>query len=212
MRRTVAASFKTAGSIMIRRVHPFFAAGLLLLSVVAVALGPATAEPLVTQTVYYYDVAGASAPEVRADLNRHGPFDLQGRRFDGYTRWYVRWRYNYGSGPLGCTIANVTTAVDIGITLPRLNADAPASDDLKRVFSNYVEKLRLHEDGHAQVAIEIARRIESGIASLPPEPACDRLGQVANELGHSLIREANQQDIDYDARTQHGRTQGVQFP
>jgi predicted secreted Zn-dependent protease len=47
---------------------------------------------------------------------------------------------------------------------------------------------------------------------LPGEPNCDRMGQVANELGRKLVKEANQQDIDYDAKTRHGATQGARFP
>jgi predicted secreted Zn-dependent protease len=170
------------------------------------------AETIVVQTLFQYDVGGATPPDVRVYLNRHGPFDAQGRRFDGYTRWYVRWRYLYKSVPEGCAIASVVTSADIAITLPRLSADSQASDELKKSFADYVEKLRVHEEGHAQNAIDTAKRIDDGIAALPPEATCERLGQVANELGYALIKEANQADLDYDARTQHGRTQGVQFP
>ena len=187
----------------------------LLLGVVVAATGTTTAtlaEPVVRQTFYYYDVAGSTAQELRTELNRHGPFDLQGRRFDGFTRWYVRWRYSYNSGPQACAIASVATTVDIAITLPRLSAESAPPFGLRGTFSDYIDKLRVHENGHAQIAINIAKRIEDGISALSPEDTCDRLGQVANDLGHSLIREANQQDIDYDGRTQHGRTQGVQFP
>jgi hypothetical protein len=38
------------------------------------------------------------------------------------------------------------------------------------------------------------------------------LDDAANDLGHALIKEANQLDIDYDAQTQHGKTQGARFP
>jgi predicted secreted Zn-dependent protease len=184
-----------------------------VVAVMALGAAPAAvADPIVTQTFYYYDVTGKTPQEVRVDLNRHGPFDSQGRRFDGYTRWYVRWRYIYKSVPEGCAISGVSTSVDVAVTLPRLSPDDGLSDDLKKSFANFAEKLRLHEDGHAQHAIEIAKRIETGITALPPEGTCERLGQVANELGYSLIKEANQQDLDYDARTQHGRTQGVIFP
>lgn len=192
-----------------------FSAAQFLVSLVVAMCGGTTAtlaEPVVRQTHYYYDVAGSTPQELRADLDRHGPFDQQGRRFDGFTRWYVRWRYTYASDPQRCAIESVSTTVDIAITLPRLASDTSASASLQQSFSTYVEKLHAHENGHAQIAIDIGKRIEDGIRALPPETGCDRLGQIANDLGYSLIREANQQEIDYDARTQHGRTQGVQFP
>jgi predicted secreted Zn-dependent protease len=188
------------------------ASGFLVLGALACVSTATLAETVVVQTLFHYDVGGATPQDVRVYLNRHGPFDAQGRRFDGYTRWYVRWRYLYKSVPEGCAIASVVTSADIAITLPRLGADSQASDELKKSFADYVEKLRVHEEGHAQTAIDTAKRIDDGIAALPPEATCERLGQVANELGYALIKEANQADLDYDARTQHGRTQGVQFP
>jgi predicted secreted Zn-dependent protease len=71
----------------------------------------------------------------------------------------------------------------------------------------------VHEKGHAQNAIDAARKIEAGILALPSEPTCDALRTKANDLGHALmlIKDANQADIDYDRRTQHGATQGARF-
>ena len=37
-------------------------------------------------------------------------------------------------------------------------------------------------------------------------------GCAANALGDDLIKEANRKDLDYDASTQHGRSQGARFP
>jgi hypothetical protein len=47
---------------------------------------------------------------------------------------------------------------------------------------------------------------------MQPHPTCDALSRAANALGDRLIKEANQMDVEYDARTQHGRTQGARFP
>jgi predicted secreted Zn-dependent protease len=82
---------------------------------------------------------------------------------------------------------------------------------LGEAFANYTKTLLLHERGHVQNGIDIAKRIEDRIGAMPPERSCTRLGQAANELGQSLIKEGNRQDIDYDARTQPGKTQGARF-
>jgi predicted secreted Zn-dependent protease len=70
----------------------------------------------------------------------------------------------------------------------------------------------LHESGHARNAVAAARKIEAGLTALPPEPTCEALRSKANDLGHALIKEANQADLDYDRATQHGATQGARFP
>jgi predicted secreted Zn-dependent protease len=173
----------------------------------------ALAAPAVTETIDYYDVRGSTPQEVRAQLDRLGPIDAtEGKRFDADTRWFVNWKFNYMNAGQGCAIASVSTTLKVTITLPRLQADASTPAALKQVFATFTNNLLLHEKGHAQNGIDIARRIEERIGAMPPERSCDGLGQAANELGHSLIKAGNRQDIDYDARTQHGRTQGARFP
>ena len=96
--------------------------------------------------------------------------------------------------------------------MPRLNPDSSAPAALARTFDEYAEKLLAHEDGHAQNGIETGKRIEAAILGMQPHPTCDELSRAANAEGDRLIKEANQADRDYDARTEHGRTQGARFP
>lgn len=185
------------------------------LAVVVLCLMPAAvaAEPAVKRDVVHYDVIGSTPLEIRAVLARIGPLNIDGKqRFDAVTRWRVRWNYRYRDTAQGCTIASVSVNVDVTITMPRLKADASTSPTLARAFAVYTEKLLLHENGHADIGIEAAKQIETGIRQLGPLPSCDALGQAANALGNALIREANRKDLEYDARTQHGRTQGARFP
>jgi predicted secreted Zn-dependent protease len=173
----------------------------------------AFADPVVTQTFDYYDVDGATAQDIRADLNRRGPLDgTEHRRFDAVTHWYVRWRYTYKTRAGDCEIAAVSTKVDVTYAFPRLRPESSAPAVLREAFAGYLEKLLVHEKGHAKIGIDIASRIEEGIRRLPPAPTCTSLEDTANDLGHSLIKEANRLQVDYDAQTQHGKTQGARFP
>jgi predicted secreted Zn-dependent protease len=176
-------------------------------------LANALADPVVTEMFDYYDVDGATAQEIRADLNRLGPIDgTEHRRFDAVTHWYVRWRYTYKNVDNGCEIATVSTSADITYAFPRLQRGSSAPTALRRAFAGFLKNLLVHEKGHARVGIDIASRIEQGIRRLPPAPTCPVLEDAANDLGHALIKEANRRDIDYDAQTQHGKTQGARFP
>jgi predicted secreted Zn-dependent protease len=180
---------------------------------VMVAKSPAAAEPKITETIEYYNVAGSTPQDLRKELNMLGPFDnTENKRLDGVTKWFVNWRYQYSKTGESCGVASATTDVKVTITMPRLKEDVPMPAELRQSFETYLNNLLTHEKGHGKIGIDIARRIEDGIAKLPAEPNCDRMGQVANELGRKLIKEANQQDIDYDARTRHGATQGARFP
>jgi len=184
-----------------------------VIAAVAMATWSAYAEPSVSETINYYDVSGANAREVRESLNRNGPVSkINGKRFDAYTAWYISWKYQYRQPTGGCAIASVSTEVKVIIDFPRLKADATTPEALKSLFARYLENLMRHEKGHAQNAIDFARKIETGIRALPTKSSCNALQDVANALGGALIKEANQADIDYDARTRHGATQGARFP
>ena len=138
------------------------------LSIAALALGlsPAAAEPLVKRNVVHYDVSGASAQEIRAEMDRLGPIDeTTKRRFDATTRWNVKWTYRYRNVGQDCAIARVSVTVDVTTTMPRLKPDSPVG--LARTFSEYTDKLREHEEGHAQNGIEIGKRIEAAIHEAP---------------------------------------------
>jgi predicted secreted Zn-dependent protease len=190
---------------------------ILRLGLIAIALcipvSPISAEPKITETIEYYDVAGSTPQDLRKKLDLLGPFDgVERKRYDGVTKWYVNWRYQYSNTGPGCGIASATTDVKVTITMPRLKADVPTPTELRQSFETYLANLLVHEKGHGKIGIDIARRIEDGIAKLPAEPTCNRMGEVANEFGRKLIKEANQQDIDYDAQTRHGATQGARFP
>jgi predicted secreted Zn-dependent protease len=185
---------------------------------VAVLLGisaatPVVAEPLVKRQVVYYDVSGRTPQEIRSDLNRVRPTDeITGKRHDGFTDWNVRWTYRYRNVGQDCAIARVAVTVTVTIKLPRLKPDAGTPPGVTRSFTDYVQKLSAHEEGHAEIAIETARRIEKAILDTQPQPTCDAIGRTANAHGQSLIKEANRKNIDYDERTDHGRSQGARFP
>lgn len=173
----------------------------------------ASAAPVVTENFEYFDISGATAGEIRAQLRQFGPLEATtGQHFDAYTKWFVAWKYTYKNVAQGCTIDRVSTTVEVIFIFPRLKAGTAMPATLKEAFTGYLDKLLLHEKGHAQNGIQIAGRIEDGIRSLPPQPNCAALGRVANALGNTLLREGGRMDVDYDVRTNHGATQGARFP
>ncbi|RTL65177.1 MAG: DUF922 domain-containing protein [Hyphomicrobiales bacterium] len=150
-----------------------------------------------------YRVQGNSAAEVRADLKAKGPDG-----WDGYTYWHVDWRYVYKPADAGCGIREVATQLTITFTMPSLETD---NSVLKAAFDDYLTRLQVHEDGHAENGREAARRIDAGIAALTAA-TCEELGRVANAFGHRIVAETAAADKTYDAATGHGRTQGAVFP
>lgn len=160
-----------------------------------------------TVTTSTYDVRGMTAGAVRSDINaRRG---AAAGNYDARTNWSVSWHYFYRQSGDRCEIGTVTVKLAITYTLPRLEtADAALAES----FERYLVKLREHEDGHADNGRGVARRIDDAIRALAPEARCDALGQDADAAARAIIADGNRNDVEYDARTQNGRTQGARWP
>lgn len=143
-------------------------------------------------------------------MQSQGPQADDGRRFHGYTRWQVRWKYQATATGSSCRIHNVETQVAGTITLPEWTEASSADDDLLNRWQNYSRILREHEEGHYQFALDAAASVRQQLAELPPQP-CSLLNERANRLGMSLVDEQRQREIAYDRDTNHGRVSGLKL-
>jgi predicted secreted Zn-dependent protease len=133
-----------------------------------------------------------------------------GRRFHGHTAWMVRWSYVWDSDPEGaCALTAHRTVLETVIHMPeREGGDSTA----QQAFDTYLAALREHEMGHHAIAQRAARRIDQGLAHLPPQATCEALENEVNRMGERVLDEARIEEKDYDAHTQYGRTQGAWLP
>jgi predicted secreted Zn-dependent protease len=187
-----------------------------VLIIMSVVLGiwvlPAQPAVDVNDQVEHYMIEGATPPDLRREMSTKGPQGKEGRRFDGHTRWYVSWRYQYKNIGGGCAIASVTTKVKSTITLPQWRNESRADGTTRALWSRYLAALELHEQGHRRHGVDAAHEIDLAIAAMPSAGSCDALGTNANALGMRILQKYQQRDLDYDRDTNHGATQGARFP
>ena len=162
--------------------------------------------------VEHYDISGSTPADLRREMNAKGPQGAGGKRFDGYTRWHVSWRYQYNHTAGGCAIASVTTSAKVTITLPRWTNEGGAGGSTRQQWARYLAALEKHEQGHRRNGINAANEVDRAIAAVPPAANCDALGASANALGMRILQKYNQRDLDYDRDTNHGVTQGARYP
>lgn len=185
--------------------------GYTLIALTACVL-PAHAAVDINDHVERYTIEGATPPELRREMSAKGPQGKEGQRFDGHTRWYVNWRYQYKNTAGGCAIASVTTSVKATITLPQWRNEKRADSATRELWTRYLAALDQHEQGHRRHGVDAANEIDLAIAAMPPAGSCDALGANANALGMRILQKYQQRDLDYDRDTRHGATQGARFP
>lgn len=173
---------------------------------------PAMAESTVRREVRYYEVRGTTAAAIRESLNQAGPVGSDGERWDGYTRWSLRWRLQLADDAGGCRVMAVETAVDIETTLPRWDEPPRADRGLARRWQKYLSALTEHEDGHGRIGEDTAAAIRRSLVRLPAEPTCAEMSQAANVTAEQAVHDAALRERQYDRETRHGATQGARFP
>ena len=179
-----------------------------LLALLALGTAPAGHAGVSEQLQHrYYEVELRPGETLLSALNASSPVRDGGRTFHAYTAWDVRWQFRWNAAPGGtCRITSVTTRLAVTMTLPRLRvAHVPVAAEFKRYFT----ALLLHEEGHRQLAREVAHEIDRTIEQLPPMARCGDLEREANRRGHELMEAAKQREIEYDRSTRSGCTQGA---
>jgi predicted secreted Zn-dependent protease len=149
-----------------------------------------------------YDIEGRTGSELRASLNQRGPEDESGRH-DAYTKWFVRWFYDYERAERQCSLKNVRATIEVKYTLPRWPDENP---EVGPRWQAYLAALRAHEKGHMQNGIDAARFIVSAIQAMPLLPDCDAAGAAANAKANEELEIAHAVDRAYDAEAKRGAT------
>ncbi len=156
----------------------------------------------------YYAADAVSTRSLPSILDASSPIRHNGRVFYGYyNSKNISWKLRWFRKPDGrCKITKVTVEIAGEITLPRLEGGTHAQ---RAQFDTFLSALRVHELGHHDICKEVGATIGRKILALPEMPSCTSLESAANDLGHQTLNEAKRRAVQYDAETNHGRSQGA---
>lgn len=161
--------------------------------------------------IEFYEVHGESRDELRRSLEENGPIGESGDRYHGYTKWNIGWNFKLTPSGRQCRITDLTTKLEVTMTLPRWNKPDNAPKDLAQEWDRYSTALRQHEDGHQNMGISAAEEIKQRLSGLTGTGGCQKLAEDMNSKANAVIAEFNAKELAYDATTEHGATQGARF-
>src|ERR1051325_349500 len=183
-----------------------------------------------------YTVAGKTLDDINKDMQKKGPPDPNdnSKRFSGSCLGNLNLDikasdFNFattdGSDPIEvtATLKGGTLTCNTTTTMPKLASDKDLSDDAKKEWKRFISKVQVHEDGHADSYLKLAKAISddlntmSGKGTAKDERAAqaaaakDLTGQIAKKLSgsNSLSQQIKDDAKAYDAKTKHGATQGA---
>ncbi len=166
----------------------------------------------VTTGYVYYEIEGATAEQLRDQMNQFGRKDEYGNHWDAYTEWFITWFYPYAQNADGCSTGEIEVEVEVNFEFPEWNIPANASRDLISQWDDFLRALQKHEDGHREIAIDAACEILQDINSLPSYPSCLKLDEAVETTTEQILDLYREREKDYDRDTEHGKSQGVSFP
>ena len=173
--------------------------------------GAAIAKPELKEETLYYQVSGDNAEALRQQINSRSSAQQDGRTYGAYTRWNVRWHYDWATTDSYCSMTTVTTQVDVTYTLPQWVDRKAAPAQLQKKWDRYYNALIDHEHGHKEFGLKAAKAIELALSGMGHE-SCDRLQHDANSKGNKILDKYIAREKQYDIKTRHGMNDGAVFP
>ncbi len=157
-----------------------------------------------------YAIAGATAAELNVEIERAGPRS-HGKVWAGHTGSDLRWTWR--SLPRGeeCAMEEVRVRLLVDVTLPRWDPPPAAALALVSRWGEYMDALRLHEDGHVALARQEAEAVHDSLLAVRT-PSCDGSDEAADAVAARLRERFRARQEEYDRETGHGRTQGAVRP
>lgn len=181
----------------------FFVFFILLISSIAYA------EPVIDTRFNFYKIYPSSKNDLSKEMHKRSPIRKNGKTFKGNTHWYVKWTFKWKRKNGICSITKVDTSLTVTYTMPQIAKGYEVTQSIRQSFENYYTSLLNHERGHMKSGLFAAREIEKSLLSLGSFKSCQRLDETANALGHKIIKKYNKRDKEYDKKTNHGKTEGV---
>jgi predicted secreted Zn-dependent protease len=161
--------------------------------------------------VEYFDIRGATARELRADLTRRGPVGETGIRGDAYTEYRIAWKFSMKLKEGVCRADDVVVDLDVTMRLPRWTPPRGVAPQLLSTWDRFTEDLREHEDGHHRIAISAAHDVRRELRARVKAGSCEALKTKLNAAANRALREYRKIQQDYDRKTDFGRADGARL-
>lgn len=182
-----------------------------------------------------YTVSGKTLDDINKDILKKGPQDPnESKRYSGSCLGELvlaikgtdfDFATTDGSSPIEvtATLKGGTLTCNTTTTLPKLASDKDLSDDARKEWKRFLSKVQVHEDGHADSYMKLAKTISDDLNAMSGKAtgkdehsaqvaaAKDLTDQISkaysgsNSLGARIKDDAKA----YDAKTKHGASQGA---
>lgn len=164
------------------------------------------AETLTSKSITYYSIGGKTAAELDEALSSGGPMmKSTGSRHPGATRIKFGGTITYVKRGNRCAVGSAKVTLNTKLILPRWKNRAKAGQELAIVWDTLSSDIKRHEERHAEIARNHARKMEKTFLSLKPEADCERMQASVARASEDAIAAHDKDQARFD------KTEAVNF-
>lgn len=157
------------------------------------------AETIVHKRTTYFSIGGSTAEELDRELSRRGPLtQTTGSRHPGATRIKFDGELTYVEKDGRCRIGKAKVVVDTHLILPRWKNRKKANRELGMIWDALSSDIKRHEERHAEIARQHARKLEKALKALSATSNCERLQERVQTLSDRAIEAHDADQIRFD--------------
>lgn len=174
-------------------------AALLIASIMASNPSITHAETVMNKTITYFSVGGRTAEELDKALSEHGPvMKGTGARHPGATKIKFGGTVTYVKHGNRCAVGSAKVTLSTRLILPRWKNRGKANRDLGLVWDTLSSDIKRHEERHAEIARNHARKLEKDFLLLKPEADCERMQARVARLSETAIEDHDRDQARFD--------------
>lgn len=167
-----------------------------LLLALSFAPQPAGADPAITKTYSYFTIRGLTGEDIERELAKRGPkLSGSGIRHPGATRIKLGGSVKYELANGRCRVLDALVTLETHLMLPRWKDRKRARIETVLIWDTLSSDIKRHEERHAEIARQHARKLEKALEALGPEPDCARMKARVDAKSEEIV-EAHSADQD----------------
>jgi len=144
--------------------------------------------PVIKKTYSYFTVRGLTGADLERELSKHGPMLSEtGVRHPGATKINLGGSVDYRSSGGKCRVIDATVTLETHLTLPRWKDRNRANRETVMIWDTLSSDIKRHEERHAEIARQYARKLEKALEALYPERNCKKMEERVDATSKSII-------------------------
>lgn len=182
-----------------RRVVKSVSVFVLAICVSGATVGVSPAETVITKSFAYFPVRGDTAADLDAALMRGGPLVKgTGARHPGATEMKFGGSVTYAENPERCAVDSARITLDTRIILPRWTQRNRADRDLALIWDTLAGDIKRHEERHAEIARQYARKLEKAVESARARRNCIEMEAEVAAITERILAEHDADQARFD--------------